>query len=52
MGYRRRRANYRLFRERLKVPLVAVELAYGPNFELGEGDAEILMQLRGGDVLW
>ncbi len=29
MGYHRRRANYRLFRERLRAPLLAVELAYG-----------------------
>ena len=36
----------------MTVPLVAVELAYGPNFELTKADAEILVQLRGGDVLW
>ena len=52
MGYQRRRANYRVFRDRLSVPLVAVELAYGPGFELTEGDAEILIQLRGRDVMW
>jgi hypothetical protein len=52
VGYRRRLANYRVFRQRLGVPLVAVELAYGPNFELNESDAEILLQLRGGDVMW
>ena len=51
-GYRRRLANYRVFRERLNVPLVAIELAFGPEFELREGDAEILMQLRDGDILW
>ena len=52
VGYRRRLANYRVFRERLTVPLVAVELAYGPAFELRERDADILVQLRGGDVMW
>jgi hypothetical protein len=52
MGYRRRSANFRVFRERLGVPLLAVELAYGERFELGEGDAEILVRLRGRDVLW
>jgi hypothetical protein len=36
----------------LNVPLVAVELAYGPDFELGEDDAEILVQLRSRDVMW
>jgi len=52
MRYRRRHANYRLFREHLKLPLLAIELAYGPEFELGHGDAEMLVQLRGRDVLW
>jgi hypothetical protein len=52
MGYRRRLANYRLFRARLNVPLVAVELAYGPDFELNADDADVLIQLRGRDVLW
>jgi hypothetical protein len=50
--YQRRRANYRLFRERLGMPLVTVELAYGPDFELTKSDAEILIQLRGVDILW
>src|ERR1700734_2279886 len=52
VGYWRRLANYRLFRERLNVPLVAVELAYGPNFELNDDDAEILIQLRSQDIMW
>ena len=51
-GYRRRLANYRLFRERLIVPLVTVELAYGDDFALEDKDAEVLVQLRGGDILW
>jgi hypothetical protein len=52
LRYRRRLANFRLFREALQMPLVAVELAYGPDFELRADDAEILVQLRGGAVLW
>ncbi|MET0165151.1 MAG: hypothetical protein ABW318_09120 [Vicinamibacterales bacterium] len=52
MRYRRKLANYRLFRERLGVPLIAVELAYGEEFELGEDDAEILVRRRGRDILW
>lgn len=51
-GYKSRLSNFRAFREKLKVPLVAVELSYGPDFELRPGDAEILVQLRGRDVLW
>jgi len=54
--YATKRANYRLFRESLKLqglPLVAVELVHdeGP-FDLEDGDAEILVQRRGGDVMW
>jgi len=52
LHYQRRLLNYRIFRERLQMPLVAVELAYGPNFELQPQDAEILVQLRGTAVMW
>src|SRR5919204_6369439 len=52
MGYRRKLANFKVFREHLTIPLVAVELAYGRDFELGASEAEIIVQLRGGDVLW
>ena len=49
---RRRLANYRVFRERLGVPLLAVEWSPEGRFELGEGDAELLVQVRGGDLMW
>ncbi len=52
LRYQRRLANFRVFRERLQVPLVVVELAYGPEFELQAQDADILIQLRGTSVLW
>jgi hypothetical protein len=52
MRYHRRHSNYRTFRKDLKLPLVAVELAYSDDFELQDGDADILLQLRGGSVLW
>jgi hypothetical protein len=52
IGYKRRLENYKLFREYLKLPLVTVELAYGPDFELKDEDAEVLVQLRGKDILW
>ena len=51
-GYARRARNYRLFRERLTVPLVAVELSFDGRFELAPGDAEVLVQLHHGDVMW
>lgn len=34
------------------MPLVAVELAYGPDSQLKQGDADILVQIRGQDVMW
>ncbi|MDX2223187.1 MAG: hypothetical protein SFV21_10585, partial [Rhodospirillaceae bacterium] len=44
--------NYRAFRDRLGVPLVAVELAFDGAFSLKPGDADILVQLNRGDVMW
>jgi len=51
-GYKSRLENYRIFKQRLTVPLVTVELSYGAEFELKPGDADILIQLSGRDVLW
>ena len=50
--YKRRLSNYRLFRANLGVPLVAVELSFDGQFELTEKDADILLQISGGAVLW
>jgi hypothetical protein len=50
--YRRRLSNYRIFRANLGVPLVAVELSFDGHFELTGDDADILIQLSGGAVLW
>jgi hypothetical protein len=52
MRYRTKLSNYRLFRERLDLPLVTIELAYGSDYELDQYDAEILVQRRSQDVLW
>jgi hypothetical protein len=52
VGYKRRLENYRLFRQRLAVPLVTVELSFDGTFELRGEDADILVQLHGGDVMW
>jgi hypothetical protein len=51
-GYVRRKQNYQVFRRYLTVPLAAVELSQDGRFELEMGDAEILLQVRGGDVMW
>lgn len=51
-GYRIRAENYRLFREHLSLPLVTVELAFDEPFCLGQNDADVLIQLRGGKPMW
>jgi hypothetical protein len=55
-GYHTKKANYDRFRAGLAasdVPLLTVELAFGADpFQLSQTDADMLVQLRGGDVLW
>lgn len=51
-SYRTRKANYLAFRQRLNVPLVTVELSHGNAFELGQTDADILIQISEKTVLW
>jgi hypothetical protein len=50
--WRRRLANYRIFRQHLQFPLLAVELGYDEQFDLQPNDAEFLLQLFGADVMW
>ena len=50
--YCRRRHNYREFRRRLSTPLLTVELGYDGRFELGTGDADVLIRVEGRDVMW
>lgn len=52
VGYERRLANYRIFRERLAVPLITVESSGNGHFDLRRGDADILIQLKCTDLLW
>ncbi len=52
MRYRSRLTNYRTFRSRLTLPLVTVELAHEGTWELRDSDANLLIQIRGGDILW
>jgi len=51
-GFKSRLPNYRAFRSNLAIPLVTVELSFDGRFELAEGDADILVQISGGAVLW
>ena len=52
VGYRRRRENFRIFRARLQVPLVAVELGFEGRFDLRDADADILIRVADGDVMF
>ncbi len=52
MHWRQRQSNFRIFRQHLNIPLVAVELGYDGQFDLGPGDADILVQIPGNDVMW
>ena len=51
-GYRSRRLNYEIFRSRLNLPLLAIEQQSVGGYDLRKGDAEILLQVPAGDVLW
>jgi hypothetical protein len=50
--YATRIENYYLFRRRLTVPLVTVELSDGPDFQLQAGDADMLIRRQSRDVMW
>ena len=50
--YKRRLSNYKIFRANLGIPLVTVELSFDGRFELTNRDADILIQISGGAVLW
>src|ERR1035437_6843897 len=52
MKSHRRLTNYRAFRSRLNAPLLTVELSFDGQFELTSADADHLIQLSGGDVVW
>jgi hypothetical protein len=54
-GSARRLYNYHLFRQALDLPLVTVEWSWtkgGPDLQLRDDDAEILIQLSGPDLIW
>jgi len=51
-GFERRRANYRLFRQQLQVPLLAMELAGPGQHELTDADAEMVIRKTGNSAIW
>jgi hypothetical protein len=52
MKYARRLHNYRVFRANLALPLVSVELSFDDTFELRDNDADVVVRLCGGALLW
>ena len=52
LGYKNRLVNYRLFRQSLNVPLVAIEASQTGSFELRFEDAELLIRRSYTDLLW
>jgi hypothetical protein len=48
----RRRRNYNCFRQQLSVPLLTVEWSPDGDFHLQAGDADVLVQVGGGDLMW
>lgn len=50
--FKKRLSNYRHFRACLRAPLVTVELSFDGQFDLVKDDADILVQITGGAVLW
>ena len=48
----RRLSNFKTFRRDLEVPLIAVELSFGAPFQLSDDDADILIQVDVGDVMF
>jgi hypothetical protein len=50
--YQTKLNNYRLFHKSLAVPLITVELSFDGEFELTPADADVLVQISGGAVLW
>ncbi len=49
---KRRRRNYEQFRKHLGVPLVTVEWSPDGQFELSHKDADVMIHVQGGDVMW
>ena len=50
--YKRKLKNYRVFRAKLTTPLVTVELSFDGHFELTKDDADVVIQISGGALLW
>lgn len=50
--FRARIRNYRCFRHQLHVPLLTLEWSDQGDFQLGDDEADLLVRLSGGDLMW
>jgi hypothetical protein len=50
--YQSRLENYKTFRKKLGLPLLTIEFSYDGEFQLNSSNADILIQVAGGDILW
>lgn len=50
--YRMRRESYRAFRRSLRAPLFTMELGFGGCFDLSREDADIMIRVEDGDVMF
>lgn len=50
--FRRRYANYQAFRRALPLPLLTIEWSPEGRFDLCPDDADLLIQVRGGHLMW
>jgi hypothetical protein len=51
-GWSSRIENYRTFRRAMSVPLATIEWNPFGRFDLAAGDADLLIQVQGGDLMW
>jgi len=52
MGFSTRYINYQIFRSRLSIPLATAELSFNGKYELQPQDADLLIQVDNGDLMW
>lgn len=51
-GFRSLISNFRRFRAELQIPLAVAELGFNGRWELAEHDADMLLRIADGDVMW
>ena len=50
--YQHRLQNFHTFRDALNIPLLVMEVSFDGNFQLSSDDADYVVQLHSGDLMW